>query len=133
MQPNGRVNFFGVSVLLCLVLAILLPQAYARPSRINSRQKRLSDQRLAELETLLGLAQLKGMIVTVPVAFGQVDPARVGRRRRRSMDEPEMVKILRLLKINNEDPVNKNFYKQLALSRTELVDRQGDYRMNDMI
>lgn len=39
-----------------------------------SRQRRVSDQRLAEIETLLGLANVRGKVVTVPVAFGVLDP-----------------------------------------------------------
>lgn len=42
-----------------------------------SRQKRVSDQRLAELETLLALEKIRGQLVTVPVAFGRVDPAKM--------------------------------------------------------
>ena len=43
----------------------------------SRRYKRMSDQRLAELETLLSLAKLKGRIVQMPIAFGKVDPARL--------------------------------------------------------
>ncbi|KAJ9576756.1 hypothetical protein L9F63_025347, partial [Diploptera punctata] len=50
------------------------------------RQKRVSDQRLAELETYMALRNLAGKLVTVPVGFGQVDPAKIGRRRRRSAE-----------------------------------------------
>lgn len=42
-----------------------------------SRHKRTSDQRLAELETLIALENLRGKLVTVPVGFGKVDPARM--------------------------------------------------------
>ena len=42
-----------------------------------SRKKRVSDQRLAELETLMALARLKGKLVTVPIGFGRVDPAKM--------------------------------------------------------
>ena len=41
------------------------------------RQKRVSDQRLAELETYMALRKLAGKLVTVPVGFGQVDPAKM--------------------------------------------------------
>lgn len=37
----------------------------------------MSDQRVAELETLLALARMRGRLVTVPVGFGRVDPARM--------------------------------------------------------
>lgn len=41
---------------------------------ICSRQRRVSDQRLAEIETLMGLENVRGKVVTVPVAFGVLDP-----------------------------------------------------------
>ena len=37
----------------------------------------MSDQRLAELETLLSLSKMKGRIVQVPIGFGKVDPVRL--------------------------------------------------------
>ncbi|XP_051162528.1 uncharacterized protein LOC127282382 [Leptopilina boulardi] len=68
---------------LLLLLLVLVPEiAHARPSGFLSRQKRVSDQRLAELETLMALSRLKGKLVTVPVGFGRVDPAKLGRKRR---------------------------------------------------
>nr|XP_018902879.1 PREDICTED: uncharacterized protein LOC109034279 [Bemisia tabaci] len=44
--------------------------------------KRVSDHRLAELETLLALSKMKGQVMTVPLGYGKVDPERIGRRRR---------------------------------------------------
>jgi hypothetical protein len=41
------------------------------------RQKRVSDQRLAELETYMALRRMAGKLVTVPLGFGQVDPAKM--------------------------------------------------------
>ncbi|XP_043475637.1 uncharacterized protein LOC122507140 [Leptopilina heterotoma] len=67
---------------LLLLLALVPEVAHARPSGFLSRQKRVSDQRLAELETLMALSRLKGKLVTVPVGFGRVDPAKIGRKRR---------------------------------------------------
>ncbi|XP_066998509.2 uncharacterized protein [Anabrus simplex] len=64
---------------LFVLLALLAPISHAAP---YSRQKRVSDQRLAELETMLALNRLKGRLVTVPVGFGKVDPNYLGRRRR---------------------------------------------------
>ncbi|XP_012285833.1 uncharacterized protein LOC105702680 [Orussus abietinus] len=70
-----------------VLLLVLLPDlALARPSGVISRQKRVSDQRLAELETLLALAKMRGKLVTVPVGFGRVDPAKIGRKRRSNVD-----------------------------------------------
>lgn len=36
----------------------------------RSRQKRISDQMLAEADTRSGLSNVKGMVKTVPVGFG---------------------------------------------------------------
>lgn len=44
---------------------------------ICSRHKRVSDQRMAQWDTLLALARMKGKYVTVPVAFGRVDPTKM--------------------------------------------------------
>lgn len=63
-------------------VALLIPQTHGRPYR----QKRVSDQRLAELETYMALRKMAGKLVTVPLGFGQVDPAKIGRRRRRSLE-----------------------------------------------
>ncbi|XP_011860373.1 PREDICTED: uncharacterized protein LOC105557672 [Vollenhovia emeryi] len=83
--------------ILCVLLAVLLSEtAHARPSRdwLLSRQKRLSDQRLAELETLLALQNVKGVVV--PVGFGKVNPAVLGRKRR-SISEDNLRKLHHLL------------------------------------
>ncbi|PSN55574.1 hypothetical protein C0J52_12099 [Blattella germanica] len=66
--------------------AILLSMVVLTALIFLDRQKRVSDQRLAELETYIALRNLAGKIVTVPVGFGQVDPAKIGRRRRRSAE-----------------------------------------------
>ncbi|GLH12457.1 MraZ protein [Gryllus bimaculatus] len=71
-----------------VVLALfLLAPASAAPHR----QKRVSDQRLAELETRVALNRLKGIVVTVPVGFGKVDPDKLGRRRRSEDDRLELM------------------------------------------
>ncbi|CAG2167045.1 unnamed protein product [Oppiella nova] len=53
---------------------------------VVNREKRsgISDQRLAELETLLELKRLRENLRTrTPVAYGLIDPAKIGRRRKR--------------------------------------------------
>ncbi|XP_069702757.1 uncharacterized protein [Periplaneta americana] len=77
---NSRIIVIVFVVVLATMLA--LPQTYGRPYR----QKRVSDQRLAELETYMALRRMAGKLVNVPVGFGQVDPAKIGRRRRRSAE-----------------------------------------------
>ncbi|KAK8733673.1 hypothetical protein OTU49_006419 [Cherax quadricarinatus] len=67
-------------LLLVICCALLSPPAAARPPQ---RQKRVSDQRLAELETLLALAKMKNRkYVTLPVGFGLIDVKQIGRRKR---------------------------------------------------
>lgn len=72
-------NLSLATPIVCILLVVLLAEtAHARPFTWHSeahlsRQKRLSDQRLAELETLLALQNVKGVVV--PVGFGKVNPA----------------------------------------------------------
>ncbi|EFN66147.1 hypothetical protein EAG_15494 [Camponotus floridanus] len=68
-------NFSISATILCvLVVALLSETAYIGPPEFHlSRYRRLSDQRLAELETMMGLQNVKGVVV--PVAFGKIDPA----------------------------------------------------------
>ncbi|XP_068218118.1 uncharacterized protein [Palaemon carinicauda] len=78
-------------LLLVVSCALLTTPVAARPSH---RQKRVSDQRLAELETLLALARMKNRkFVTVPVGYGLIDVHQIGRRKR---SEP--------LEIGHQDP-----------------------------
>ncbi|XP_012534508.1 uncharacterized protein LOC105835604 [Monomorium pharaonis] len=83
--------------MLCVLLVVLLSEAaYARPADwFLSRPKRLSDQRLAELETLLALQNVKGVVV--PVGFGKVNPAIAGRKRRSISDNLRKLQHLLLL------------------------------------
>ncbi|XP_059480110.1 uncharacterized protein LOC132199429 [Neocloeon triangulifer] len=69
------------AVVLVLIVALVVAFAthvHSMPRRI----KRVSDQRLAELETLIALSKMRGKLVTVPIGFGRIDPAKIGRRRR---------------------------------------------------
>jgi len=73
---------FCCIVLTVVVLAALVVHIEAYPSW--SRQKRVSDQRLAELETLLALARLKGRMSGGRSSYGflRIDPAKIGRKKR---------------------------------------------------
>ncbi|XP_046631991.1 uncharacterized protein LOC124311506 [Daphnia pulicaria] len=72
------------SVLIAVVvLALLAVSIQAYPSWRGSRQKRVSDQRLAELQTLLAIARLKGkMTSSSGKYYGYVDPSKIGRKKR---------------------------------------------------
>jgi hypothetical protein len=67
-----------------------LAQQLIKRSLDSSRSKRsgISDQRLAELETLLALKRLRDqqMRSRGPVAYGAFDPDKIGKRRRRSVN-----------------------------------------------
>ncbi|KAF5284130.1 hypothetical protein FQR65_LT00130 [Abscondita terminalis] len=69
------------SILVAIIL--LCVSASAIPF---SRLKRVSDQRLAELETLVALSKMSGKLVTVPLGLGKVDPKIIGRKRRSQLD-----------------------------------------------
>ncbi|XP_034235166.1 uncharacterized protein LOC117641722 [Thrips palmi] len=87
-----------------LVFVLVAPVVFARPPH---RQKRVSDQRLGELEALLALKKLRGKLVTVPVAFGQINPNDYGRKRRSAPHSPSSHVLLeRLLEALPQDDVH---------------------------
>nr|XP_033190643.1 uncharacterized protein LOC117157064 [Bombus vancouverensis nearcticus] len=105
-------------MVLCVLNVILIPQTtHARPPSLLSRQRRVSDQRLAEIETLLGLENVRGKVVTVPVAFGVLDPDKIGRRRR-SATNNRLETLQRIMKIiaNSPDTLNENMLGERMLS-----------------
>ncbi|XP_032686135.1 uncharacterized protein LOC116851140 [Odontomachus brunneus] len=119
------------AAILCVLLVVLLPGAsYARPADwLLSRQKRLSDQRLAELETLLALQRLKGIVV--PVGYGKVDPALLGRRRR-SIPEDDLRELQRLLLIvsqNAESTAEQSDQFRPLPWKEDLQEAQRDYQL----
>ncbi|XP_018012729.1 uncharacterized protein LOC108669823 [Hyalella azteca] len=69
-------------VAAALICALLLPPAAARPQSGFALEKRVSDQRLAELETLLAMAVNSRRMAEMPVGFGLIDPHAIGRRKR---------------------------------------------------
>ncbi|XP_076642653.1 uncharacterized protein LOC143353317 [Halictus rubicundus] len=106
---HATVNLFASLTLLCALAVLLMPdQAYARPPPLLSRQRRVSDQRLAEIETLLGLENVRGKVVTVPVAFGVLDPDKIGRRRRSATNNRlEMLQRIMRIVANNPDMLDE--------------------------
>jgi len=86
-------NFGGNHILKLLTLSTILVvilqihKGMAKPlQEEQKREKRsgISDQRLAELETLLELKRLRETLRTrTPVAYGLFDPAKIGKRRKR--------------------------------------------------
>ncbi|XP_049840008.1 uncharacterized protein LOC126284832 [Schistocerca gregaria] len=82
------------SLLLAAVLAaVAVSDGSAMPAD-NHRVKRMSDHRVAELQTLLSMGKMGGKVVTHKVGYGQVDPMKVGRRRR---SDPRMLSRLQQL------------------------------------
>ena len=100
-----KVSLLATLMVLCAIVVILMPgTTHARPSPLLSRQRRVSDQRLAEIETLMGLENVRGKVVKVPVAFGVLDPDKIGRRRRSATNNrlQALQRIIRLV-ANNPD------------------------------
>ncbi|XP_076663585.1 uncharacterized protein LOC143366402 [Andrena cerasifolii] len=100
-----KVSLLAALMVLCAIVVILMPgTTHARPSPLLSRQRRVSDQRLAEIETLMGLENVRGKVVKVPVAFGVLDPDKIGRRRRSATNSrlQTLQRIIRLV-ANNPD------------------------------
>ncbi|XP_011495397.1 PREDICTED: uncharacterized protein LOC105360243 [Ceratosolen solmsi marchali] len=105
-----------------LAILVLVVAIEARPPGATlSRPKRVSDQRLAEIETWLALSKMKGKLVTVPVGFGQVDPNKIGRRRRSSTESnlQELRRILRSVVEGDGElsPEDRTRYARLFSSR----------------
>ncbi|RZF45243.1 hypothetical protein LSTR_LSTR010387 [Laodelphax striatellus] len=72
-------QLFLINVLLFAIF-LVNSSCLARPNR----EKRYSDQRLAELETLYKLQQLRGKFQRGPLDYSKIDPNILGRRRRSS-------------------------------------------------
>uniref|UniRef100_A0A1B6KGZ6 Corticotropin-releasing factor domain-containing protein n=1 Tax=Graphocephala atropunctata TaxID=36148 RepID=A0A1B6KGZ6_9HEMI len=64
---------------VCLAALLVVPLTQSRPYR----QKRPSDQRVNELQTLYELSQMSGGLVNLPVGL-DLNPELLGRRRRSS-------------------------------------------------
>lgn len=97
-------GLFTTLLVLCALNAILMPDTiYARPPSLLSRQRRISDQKLAEIETLIGLNEMKGMVKTVPVGFGAFDLKKIGRRRRSAINN-KLETLQRIMQIINDNP-----------------------------
>ncbi|XP_053596984.1 uncharacterized protein LOC128668278 isoform X2 [Microplitis demolitor] len=102
MKSFNKFNFF-TSIIIVIIICTVVIDVHAKSiGGVLSRRKRVSDQRLAELETLLALARMRGKLVTVPVGFGRVDPAKIGRRRRSSIDH-DLLKLKRILQAVVDD------------------------------
>lgn len=80
----SHVKVYSILAVIFFGVLLSLQQVDAKPFGLLSRQKRISDQRLAELETLIALAKMKGKYVTIPVGFGRtdLDPIKLGRKKR---------------------------------------------------
>ncbi|XP_077517566.1 uncharacterized protein LOC144128214 isoform X1 [Amblyomma americanum] len=94
-RPSDLMASSKLTFLVVLCAVVLLPAIVHCRSMFNSRDRRsgISDQRLAELETLAGLKSLRHRLkgITFPVAYGLVDPNKIGKRKRsfESLEEPQ--------------------------------------------
>lgn len=128
-----KMNLSVGTPILCVLLVVLLSEtAHSRPADNwpLSRQKRLSDQRLAELETLLALQNVKGVVV--PVGFGKVNPAILGRKRR-SITEDDLRKLRHLLLLIAQDAEstadNESDRIRLLQWKEDPREEQRDYQL----
>ncbi|KAH8025073.1 hypothetical protein HPB51_002969 [Rhipicephalus microplus] len=74
-----------LTLLVFLFAVVILPAVVNCRSLFHrDRRSGISDQRLAELETLAGLKSLRHRLkgITFPVAYGLVDPNKIGKRKR---------------------------------------------------
>uniref|UniRef100_A0A224XZY3 Putative conserved secreted protein n=1 Tax=Panstrongylus lignarius TaxID=156445 RepID=A0A224XZY3_9HEMI len=78
---------------LQFIIVLLLVACYAAQG-FRYRQKRVSDQRLAELETLVALSHLKGHLKPVTYGYGSVNPMKIGRKRRSATSSLLLDKLL---------------------------------------
>ncbi|CAB0029313.1 unnamed protein product [Trichogramma brassicae] len=92
-RRSGIVLVATTAAVLSLVLSVQISEA--KPMKLLSRPKRVSDQRLAELETLIALSKMRGKMITIPVGFGKIDPMKIGRKRR----SPEQIEVTQLRRI----------------------------------
>ncbi|XP_050040855.1 uncharacterized protein [Dermacentor andersoni] len=80
MMAGSKITF------LVFLFAVVVLPAIVHCRSIFSRDRRsgISDQRLAELETLAGLKSLRHRLkgIKFPVAYGLVDPNQIGKRKR---------------------------------------------------
>ncbi|XP_071582662.1 uncharacterized protein [Temnothorax nylanderi] len=97
---HGRPATNDGSVLSMLESRVSKPEDFSEPKAISplivqenlsipakSRQRRWSDQRRAELEALVTLSKINGKRSLTTRGSGQLDPVRIGRRRRFAMDQ----------------------------------------------
>ncbi|KAG6797393.1 hypothetical protein HZU73_07213 [Apis mellifera caucasica] len=97
-------GLFTTLLVLCALNVILIPDTiYARSFPLLSRQKRISDQMLAEADTRSGLSNVKGMVKTVPVGFGVFNLEQIGRRRRSTINN-KLETLKRIMQIINDNP-----------------------------
>lgn len=68
---------------------------------VKERQKRLSDQRRAELETLMALSKMTGKLVTVTRGGRQLDASKIGRKKR-SVFEMNMKNLRKLFRLSGK-------------------------------
>ncbi|XP_041367567.1 uncharacterized protein LOC121382127 isoform X2 [Gigantopelta aegis] len=109
----NKLQMSGFALLLSVLLAAVT-QAHYLPY-FNSRLKRTgSDQRLTELLAEMAIANTRG-----PMAHGQFDPARIGKRKRNGLipENPE----------NLTDAQRAVLVRQILQKAQEEVDKTKEY------
>jgi len=97
-------------------LALVVTQADARPYSLGI-SKRVSDQRLAELETLLEMMSVASNR-KMHVGFGLVDPYAIGRRKRQPASSSS--------KNQDYQPQDSQDYQQQDPSQSSEKSRRGE-------
>ncbi|KAJ1520579.1 hypothetical protein ONE63_003691 [Megalurothrips usitatus] len=101
---------------LVLVVVLAAPAVLGRPPH---RQKRVSDQRLGELEALIALQKLRGKLVTVPVGFGRINPNEYGRKRRSAPSSNEATILERILEAQQAQDDVQDVYDELVANPSD--------------
>ncbi|GAB6023681.1 hypothetical protein CHUAL_008443 [Chamberlinius hualienensis] len=108
----------NLAVLTVLIIALFTFQTGrlvdAKPLR--SKRSGISDQRVAELETIIALTNMRNRLRNSQVAYGLIDPEKIGKRkrsyvsntndddeRRRLLGDDYLQRILKISRENDED------------------------------
>jgi len=126
----------GVLVLFCVVILLCSPaSARSIHNNNNGLAKRVSDQRLAELETILEMMSASpNRKFGGQVGFGLIDPYAIGRRKRAGVTSPSRMRIDRLLPstaYGQPSSISAQFDADLWRGRDDVVEQQQQHDVYD--